>query len=176
MLGMVVAMTPQKIIGTEAGLPWHLPSDLERFQKITRGHAVIQGMSTFASIIKRNKRPLPERLNIVLTRSSPEMVRILGGIPASSPEQALAIAKQRNKRPFVIGGAQVYERMFPLVRDLHVTIVQAESEEIPGKEVVILPLQVSPPGRHWRVEDFLTIKKHHPEDQFPSSYTEYILD
>ena len=64
MLIAVVAMDPNRLIGRDGSLPWHLPEDLAFFQKTTLGHPVLMGRKTFESI----GRPLPRRHNIVLTR------------------------------------------------------------------------------------------------------------
>ena len=64
MLIAVVAMDPNRLIGRDGTLPWHLPEDLAFFKKTTLGHPVLMGRKTFESI----GRPLPKRRNIVLTR------------------------------------------------------------------------------------------------------------
>lgn len=64
MLIAVVAMDPNRLIGRDGSLPWHLPEDLAFFKKTTLGHPVLMGRKTFESI----GRPLPKRRNIVLTR------------------------------------------------------------------------------------------------------------
>ena len=64
MLIAVVAMDPNRLIGRDGSLPWHLPEDLAFFKKTTLGHQVLMGRKTFESI----GRPLPKRRNIVLTR------------------------------------------------------------------------------------------------------------
>ncbi|RYD45633.1 MAG: dihydrofolate reductase, partial [Verrucomicrobiaceae bacterium] len=63
-LTAVVAMTPDRIIGKNGGLPWHLPEDLAFFKRTTSGHPIVMGRKTYESI----GRPLPKRRNIVLTR------------------------------------------------------------------------------------------------------------
>ena len=63
-LTAIVAMTPERVIGRDNRLPWHLPEDLRFFKRATSGHPVVMGRKTFDSIGK----PLPARQNIVLTR------------------------------------------------------------------------------------------------------------
>ena len=62
----MVAMTSERIIGKDGGLPWHLPEDLKTFKKYTTGHPIVMGRKTWDSI----GRALPNRQNIVLTRDS----------------------------------------------------------------------------------------------------------
>lgn len=117
-LAIIVAMGPDRAIGVDGALPWRLPEDLKRFQRLTTGHAVIMGRRTFESI----GRPLPRRRNIVITRS----VDAIAGVEvAASFESALELAYATDPCPFVIGGAKVYEAALPLSSDLHVTRVDA---------------------------------------------------
>eukprot|EP01035_Chromulina_nebulosa_P065198 gene65198-89207_t len=68
-IASVVARSyPDHIIRIDNSLPWHLKTDLRLFKQRTQGHAVIMGRKTFESIGK----PLPNRTNIILSRSEPE--------------------------------------------------------------------------------------------------------
>jgi len=105
MLTAIVAMDPNRLIGANGTLPWHLPEDLAFFKKTTLGHPVLMGRKTFESIGK----PLPKRKNIVLTRDknwSHEGVEVI-----HSPD---AIAKMEG-RIFIIGGAEIYAALSPLI-------------------------------------------------------------
>jgi dihydrofolate reductase len=68
---LVIGRTIKGGIGKNNALPWKLPSDLKMFKKITTSgpsrNSVIMGRKTFQSI---GSRPLPNRLNIVLSRDS----------------------------------------------------------------------------------------------------------
>src|SRR5262245_42730413 len=83
--------------------PWRLPADLKRFRALTRGHAVIMGRATHASI----GRPLPERTNVVLSRD-PSYAPAPGCLAARSLDEALALAEPHGDEAVVIGGAAVY--------------------------------------------------------------------
>lgn len=60
----IAAMSPNRVIGAGNKIPWHLPEDFRWFKKMTTGHVVVMGRKTFESL----GRPLPHRINIVLTR------------------------------------------------------------------------------------------------------------
>lgn len=64
-LSIIVAMTKNHVIGKNNQMPWHLPADLAWFRQNTGGKPIIMGRKTFESI----GRPLPNRTNIVLSRS-----------------------------------------------------------------------------------------------------------
>ena len=64
-LVLVVARDKNSVIGKDGDLPWRLRSDLQRFKAVTIGKPCIMGRNTWESL---PLRPLPGRLNIVLTR------------------------------------------------------------------------------------------------------------
>ena len=101
MLIAVVAMDPNRLIGRDGSLPWHLPEDLAFFKKTTLGHSVLMGRKTFESI----GRPLPKRRNFVLTRDktwSHPGVEVIHS-PDEIPDLDGDI--------FVIGGAEIYKAL-----------------------------------------------------------------
>lgn len=124
-VSIIVAMTPERVIGHQGEIPWHSKIDLMRFARITKGHPVIMGRKTCESIIKRLGHPLEERTNIVLTRS--KSFSILDCIIASSFEDALIQAEKSpgSDKIFIIGGAEIYKLALPYTRIIYVTTVFA---------------------------------------------------
>jgi len=122
-ISIIVAMTPNRVIGHNGEMPWYLPSDLKRFAKITKGHPVIMGRKTYESIIKRLGCPLPARTNIVLTQQSGYQAN--GCIVASSIDEALE--KSANvegaEEVFIIGGAMVYRSALECATKVYLTLV-----------------------------------------------------
>lgn len=121
MLSIVVAKSKNNAIGKDNKLLWRIPDDMKRFKDLTIGHTIIMGRKTFESIGK----PLPNRLNIVLTRDSnykvnDENVKILGGI--SDLEEYI----NNDEENFVIGGAQIYSILISKCKKLYVTQVDKE--------------------------------------------------
>lgn len=116
---IIVAVAENGCIGADNQLPWHFSEDLRMFKHETTGHAVIMGRKTYASI----GHPLPDRLNIVLTRS-PSASDQASPVFAESIEDAFRHAV-RCEKVFVIGGAEVYQQALSLVDELWIT-------EIPG--------------------------------------------
>ena len=99
---LVAAVAENGVIGGYGQIPWRIPEDMKHFRAVTRGHTVVMGRLTFESI----GRPLPDRTNIVVTRTpgwSAEGVTV-----AASVEEALALAGAGGGDVMVIGGAQVY--------------------------------------------------------------------
>ncbi|MEK7524346.1 MAG: dihydrofolate reductase [Patescibacteria group bacterium] len=107
----LIAAADKKLgIGKDNKLPWNLPGDLAYFNKITKGsgkNAIIMGRSTWESLPPK-RRPLKDRLNIVLTHQN-DLALPDGAFKASSLDDALKIAAQHNaEEVFVIGGAKVF--------------------------------------------------------------------
>ncbi|AKS38337.1 dihydrofolate reductase [Anoxybacillus gonensis] len=115
MISIIVAMDRNRVIGWNNTLPWHLPADLAYFKHVTMGHPIVMGRKTFESI----GRPLPGRINIVLTRhntfSANSNVQVIHSI--DDIEQV----EQQYGHVFVIGGAQVFEQAMPFADQLYVT-------------------------------------------------------
>ena len=81
-VAMIVAMAKNRVIGVDGKLPWYLPEDLKFFKRMTQAKPLVMGRKTFASIGK----PLPNRLNIVVTRDaqfSAEGTRVCHELPAA---------------------------------------------------------------------------------------------
>lgn len=104
---IIAAVAENRAIGKDGEIPWYLPQDLKHFKKKTEGHPVIMGRKTFESL-PENFRPLPNRTNIVLTRSDMEKEEIE---VAENLEEAYSIAKELDDKVFIIGGASVYEQV-----------------------------------------------------------------
>lgn len=119
-IAMIAAVGPHLELGSKGDLIWHISEDLKNFKTLTFGHPVIMGRKTWESL---PKRPLPGRLNIVLTRHSEP---IEGAMTASGPEEALK-ACEGEATPFVIGGEEIYRLFLPLVTRLYLTHVDAST-------------------------------------------------
>jgi dihydrofolate reductase len=120
-LALIVAVARNGVIGRDGTLPWHLPEDLKHFKRTTNGHAIIMGRKTHESI----GRPLPGRRNVVVTRGG---ARFEGCETASSLEEAIALARQTDDCPFVIGGASLYQRALPLATEVYLTEIDEDIE------------------------------------------------
>ena len=116
-LALVVAVAANGVIGDDGTIPWYYPEDLRRFKETTLGHPVIMGRKTYESIVERLGEPLPDRLNIVLSRGDPELED--GAVQAESIDEGLEIAAGADDAGFetdvvyVVGGADVYEQVLP---------------------------------------------------------------
>jgi dihydrofolate reductase len=118
-LKAIAAMSLNRVIGRAGQIPWHLPEDFKWFKKMTTGQVVLMGRKTFASLGK----PLPNRVNIVVTRQ--------GEVPGVTTLRDLAAFDESAYAPrevFVIGGAEIYAQLLNRCTDLYLSVVQREVE------------------------------------------------
>jgi dihydrofolate reductase len=118
MISLIAALAENGVIGRGNTLPWRLPADLARFRRLTTGKPVIMGRKTYESI----GRPLPNRLNIVLSRRPDALPE--GVVSVDSPEAAAAAAEDGPRsETMVIGGAEIYRLFLPAAQRLYLTRV-----------------------------------------------------
>ncbi len=120
-LSAVVAMTPERVIGLNGQLPWHLPEDLKVFRRITTGHPIVMGRKTFDSIGK----PLPNRQNIVLTRDTNWSH---DGVEVIHKPSELKSLHLTNPTVYIIGGSEIYSAFLPHLQELYVSEVHTAYE------------------------------------------------
>ena len=121
----IVAVDRHGAIGAAGGVPWHYSADLKFFKEQTTGHACVMGWRTWQSV----GRPLPRRLNIVLSRT---------GVLESPPPPGVILLRDKREvlalRPYlacdlyVVGGAQIYRAFLPEIERWLVTEVPQTAE------------------------------------------------
>jgi dihydrofolate reductase len=120
-ISLVVAASINNVIGSDGGLPWHLPDDLRHFKRLTTGKPVVMGRRTFESI----GRPLPDRRNIVMTRDPDYAAK--GCDVVSSVSEALDLVGDADEA-MIIGGGQVYREFLAHAERIYLTRVRADVE------------------------------------------------
>src|SRR5262245_51281334 len=101
----IAALSPNRVIGRNNRIPWHLPEDFRWFKEITMGHILLMGRKTFESI----GRPLPGRETVVLSRRGFQS----DGVRVVSTVAELDFSRDP-RTVFVCGGAEIYELMLPM--------------------------------------------------------------
>lgn len=129
---LVVAADNDLGIGLKGDLPWKLKSDLKYFRELTsktidtnKINAVIMGRTTWESIPQKFK-PLPGRLNIILSKSL-KANDLNGSLVANSLEEALELAEKKSvENCFVIGGGKVYQEaiLSPFCYSIYITEIK----------------------------------------------------
>lgn len=118
-IAYVVAMDDNRLIGRDNDLPWRLPDDMRWFREKTIGKPCVMGRKTYDSLPARF-RPLPGRLNIVVTRN--REYEAPGAVVVHSVEDALTAAGEVEEI-IIVGGADLFRRLLPVVDRLYLTRV-----------------------------------------------------
>ena len=116
-MNLIVAIDENNGIGKNNNLLAHIPEDMKFFKEKTIGNVVIMGRKTLESF--PNKKPLPNRINIVITGD--KEYKVDGAIIVNSVKDAIERAKDENKEIYVIGGASIYKQMLEFCDTLYVT-------------------------------------------------------
>jgi dihydrofolate reductase len=119
---LVAAVARNRVIGSGPDIPWRIPGEQAEFKKLTMGHVLLMGRTTYDSI----GRPLPGRTTIVLTRDPAWTAE--GVLVAHGLDDALALAATLPGDLMVVGGAQVYAEALPIATEQVISEVPLEPE------------------------------------------------
>jgi len=125
MRGILVAVSPEGIIGKDNTIPWHYSADLKRFKRLTTGNTIIMGRKTWESL---PIKPLPNRRNIVITRSSIKDIECFQSI-----DDALQTCKGD---VWFIGGAGIYQEAMQKADIIDMTLVP---DSVSGEDCIYFP-------------------------------------
>lgn len=119
---LVAAVARNRVIGRGPDIPWHIPGEQAEFKRLTMGHTLLMGRTTYESI----GRPLPGRTTIVLTRDPSWSAD--GVLVAHSLGDALEQAAALPGEVMVVGGAQVYDEALPVADEQVISEVPLSPE------------------------------------------------
>ncbi len=126
-LSLIAALAENRVIGIDNTMPWHLPGDFKYFKATTLGKPIIMGRKTWDSL----GRPLPGRLNIVVSRQAGLVLEGAEVYPSlqAAIERAEAWAQANGAQELMlIGGAQLYALGLEQADRLYLTRVAARPE------------------------------------------------
>ncbi len=113
-----------RVIGKDGEIPWYIPEDMRHFRDLTKPHPVIMGRKTFKSVYDKLGKPLPDRVNIVISRQD-SLSDYQGITLAHSIEEALIVGQALDSESvFVAGGGEIYEQTMDLADRLYLTLVE----------------------------------------------------
>jgi len=115
---LIAAVSKDRVIGKEGEIPWKIKEDLSFFKEKTLNSPIIMGRATYNSI----GRPLPNRLNIVMTRS---VKNTEGVTEVTSADKAIEAASINgdSSRVYIIGGQNIYKEFLPIAHRMIITEV-----------------------------------------------------
>ena len=124
MINGIVAVEQSQGIGFNNSMPWpHLKGDMRWFRENTNNNVVIMGSNTRKSIGK----PLPNRINVVLSRSHNYSGNNYADHTFSNPDIAITFCQLEypDKEIFIIGGDAIYNIYMPVINRFFVTEINA---------------------------------------------------
>jgi dihydrofolate reductase len=121
-----VAVSRNRVIGRNGGMPWRLSTDLQRFKAMTLGKPMIVGRKTLDSF---GGKPLPGRPHVVVTRNT--QLHTPGVEFAASLNEAVVRAQQiatetGAEEIGVLGGGEIYAQAIKIADRLYVTHVETD--------------------------------------------------
>lgn len=119
---LVAAVARNGVIGNGPDIPWRVPGEQAVFKRLTMGHVLVMGRTTYESI----GRPLPGRTTIVLTRDPGWTAE--GVLVAHDLDAALALADDLPGDVMVAGGAQVYAAALSVATEQVLSEIPLEPE------------------------------------------------
>ena len=121
---LIAAVSKDKVIGKQGVIPWKIKEDLSFFKEKTLNSPIIMGRATYNSI----GRPLPNRLNIVMTRSTKNTEGVIEVTSVETAIKAASINKD-SSRVYIIGGENIYKEFLPIAHKMIITEVDLQIED-----------------------------------------------
>lgn len=122
-ISIIAAVAENGIIGRDGRLPWRVPADIRHFKDLTLGKPVVMGRKTWESL----KGPLPDRLNIVITRNDAFQVDGVRRAPRFEDALRLAAAEAGPEGEImIIGGSGVYRLALPYANRLYISEIHGQ--------------------------------------------------
>jgi len=111
-------------LGKDNKLLIRIPEDLKRFAEFTRGNVIVVGRKTLETF--RDKKPLPDRINVVLTRDKDYTCD--GAVIVHSIEEMFNAIEGFDKKVYVCGGETIYRQLLPYCNLALITQIDEEFE------------------------------------------------
>lgn len=122
----MAAKAANNVIGKDNSLPWHLPADLEFFQRTIEGNFLIAGRKFFESFQGRDV--FHEGVEgIVISRQNDYQSHSV--LVAHSIEESFQLAEQNGvQKIYILGGGEIYKQTIDLADRLIITEIHGEFE------------------------------------------------
>ncbi len=121
-VSIIAAMTKDRVIGLNGALPWSIPEEMKLFRDLTENNIIVMGKNTWLSLPQKF-RPLPNRINIVVSKSLSEQE---GATVCKTVESALETARKSKGEIYCIGGAELFCFVLPISQNLHISWIKKD--------------------------------------------------
>lgn len=149
----IVAVDENWGIGKDGGMLDHLPKDLAFFKEKTSGHVIVMGRKTLESF--PGGRPLPNRLNVVLTAQQDYQAAEGVVLVHSLSELVQTLRELGRDDVFLVGGASLYKTLKDYCSGGYVTHIGHAYE---GVQAFFPNLDDE---EHWQLMDTLAQDEEH---------------
>lgn len=123
---LIAAYANNRVIGSKGSIPWNIPGEQTRFRELTTGNVVIMGRKTFSEILQKLKKPLPGRINIIISKTNDYSE--FGCPTFSSLAEAVEFSKRQyaDKDIYISGGQSLYNEGILIAEKLYLTEIDLD--------------------------------------------------
>lgn len=123
---LIAAYAHNRVIGFNGAIPWNIPGEQSRFRKLTTGNVVIMGRKTFDEIFQKLKKPLSDRINIVISKTKSFSDTNCYTLPSLKEALDFSIKEFSGKDIFISGGESLYREGISLAEKLFLTEIDID--------------------------------------------------
>lgn len=126
-LSMIAGVAENGVIGAHGTIPWKIPSDMGFFKRTTMGKPIIMGRKQYETV----GRPLPGRVNIVVTRQvgyQPDGVIVISSLEAAIEHGKTIAAADGVDEAMIIGGGEIYAQALDKADRLYISHIALAPE------------------------------------------------
>lgn len=127
-ISLIAALAKNRVIGNNGSIPWNIPGEQKRFRDLTYGNVVIMGRKTFEEIFRKLSKPLPGRINLII--SSTTCFSFSDCFTFKSLKEAIEYSERKfpDKEIFIGGGAALYKEAVSFADRMYLTEIDFEAE------------------------------------------------
>lgn len=128
---IMVAVSENGVSGTvhpneeNSSIPWYLPRDMKNVRERTIGNKIVISKKTYETIPEK-RRPLKDRINIVMTHNKDYDPGHSDVKVAHSKEEVLEYAATGDGDLWILGGTEIYNLFMDVADEIHLTRVHAQ--------------------------------------------------
>ena len=152
-ISLVAAMAKNRVIGKGLDIPWKIKGEQIRFKELTVGKVMVMGRLTYESI----GRPLPNRINVILTRDV--HFKAEGCVVMHSLDEIFQHYANEDEI-MIAGGGQLYADTIKIADRIHLTVIERDFD---GN--IFFP--------DFDKEEFIEINKEKVDGEIPYTYYSY---
>lgn len=123
---LIAAYAHNRVIGSNGLIPWSIPGEQSRFRKLTTDNVVIMGRKTFDEIFQKLKKPLPGRINIIISKTKSYSDTDCYTFSTLKDAVDFSIKEFPEKDIFISGGESLYKEGISLAEKLFLTEIDMD--------------------------------------------------